>query len=123
MIQALQSLLGLAQTLAGGGAASPDQVKLLIQAAMAVIGGYLAAVQPAGGGAAGATVIPPAGPIEPADPNDPNSSAGFAPVTVPIPYARVAEAIKTIAAQTQNEQWAAGAATMASLLSMIGGGA
>ena len=122
MIQALQSILGLLQTLITGGTLSADQLKDAFKAGLSVVNGYLATVQPASGNPS-LSVIPADGVSEPADPNDPNSSASFTLRTVPVPYATVAEGIKKIAAQTQNEQWASGFMTAVSLLSMLGGAA
>lgn len=121
MIQALQSILGLLQTLIGGGTLSDGQMKDAFKAGLAVVNGYLATVQPVAGNPAVCAIQP--GVTEPADPDNPNSSAGFTLQTVPVPYATVAAGIKKIAAQTQNEQWASGFATAISLLSMIGGAA
>jgi hypothetical protein len=116
----LQALLQAIQVLATGGAANTDQLKTLVTAGLALTQGYLAAIQPAGAGTH-ETVVALPGVTEPVDPNDPNSSAMFIPVTVPISYFIVAGQIKQIAAQTQNEQWAAGAMTMISLMGMVGG--
>lgn len=116
----LQALLSGLQALATGGAPNAAELKALVIAGVAMIQGQLAVLQTTNADP-NVTVLTIPGVTEPLDPNDPNTSAGFVPVTVPIPYATVAAEIKTMADQAQNEQWAAGAMAVLSVLSMVGG--